>query len=301
MHVLVTGGTGFIGKALCRALRARGDQVSVLTRSAIRAYTVLPKDVAALESLDGLRGVDAVVNLAGENLVAGRWTEARKRRMLDSRLGITRSLIDWMAHGPAPGVLLSGSAVGWYGARGEETLTEDAPPGSADEFQVRLCSAWEAEAAKATELGVRTCLLRTGLVLERDGGTLKAMLRPFRLGLGGPMGSGEQWMSWIHRDDHVALMLWLLDRDSARGAYNLTAPEPVRHREFVEALGRALHRPTVLRMPGFALKALVGELADLILTGQKVLPRRALDDGFVFRYPDLGGALAAVLHTRKAA
>ena len=296
MHVLITGGTGFIGAALCRALLARGDRVSVWTRSAAAATARVPQGVRVVEALSQLVGdpVDGVVNLAGENLAAARWSPAHLQRCLDSRVQATRRLIEWMQAGARPRVLISGSAIGWYGARGDELLDESAQAGRDDEFTVRLCRAWEAEALKTETMGVRCCRLRIGIVLERDGGSLAEMALPFRLGLGGPMGDGRQGMSWIHRVDLVAMILWLLDTDSARGAYNGTAPQPVDNRGFARALGRALHRPAIMPMPGFALKAIVGGMAQLVLSGQKVVPQRALAQGFVFRYPDLDSALAAI-------
>jgi uncharacterized protein (TIGR01777 family) len=295
MHVLITGGSGFIGSALCRALLARGDEVTVLTRQAVRARGRLPDAVRCVGDLAQSAPADAVVNLAGENLGDGRWSAARKQRFVDSRVQTTRRLIDWMQTGHRPQVLVSGSAIGWYGARGDETLGENAVSGRADEFSARLCRAWESEALQAEALGVRTCLLRIGIVLERDGGSLQQMLLPFRIGLGGVMGSGEQWMSWIHRDDLVGMILWLIDTPQAQGAYNGTAPEPVRHRHFVRTLARTLRRPAFVPLPAAALRLLLGEMAGLVLEGQRVLPKRALRGGYAFRYPDLPSALAAIL------
>jgi uncharacterized protein len=300
MQVLITGGSGFIGAALCRALLARGDAVTVLTRSATRARSRLPAAVRCVEDLAQAVPADAVVNLAGENLGDGRWSAARKQRFVDSRVQTTRRLIDWMQTGQRPQVLVSGSAIGWYGARGDEELGENASPGRPDEFSAQLCRAWEAEALQAEALGVRTCLLRIGIVLERDGGSLQQMLLPFRIGLGGVMGSGAQWMSWIHRDDLVGLILWLIDTPQAQGAYNGTAPQPVRHRAFVRTLARTLHRPAFMPLPAPALRLLLGEMAGLVLEGQRVLPRRALRGGYAFRYPDLASALGAILGQRRA-
>ena len=248
-----------------------------------------------VEQFDAAAPVDAVVNLAGENLSAGRWTPRRKREFVDSRIGMTRNLVSWMAAQPQrPRVLVSGSAIGWYGARDDQMLGEEAAPG--DDFSARLCRMWEEEAGKAEALGVRVCCVRTGIVLAAEGGALKQMLLPFRLGFGGPMGSGRQWMSWIARDDLVALIGWLIDNPAARGAYNGTAPEPVTNAQFAQALGKAVHRPTLLRTPAFALRLLFGEMADLLLTGQRVIPRRAVAEGFVFKYPQLQSALQSILH-----
>lgn len=298
MHVLVTGGTGFIGRALIAALLADGHAVSVLTRDTAPARRALPEPVRVLEDLAPLEGVDAVVNLAGENLGAGRWSAARKRRFVGSRVDTTRRLVDWMrALATKPAVLVSGSAIGYYGPRGDEIIVETTAAG--EDFSAGLCRAWEAEAVAAEALGVRVCRVRIGVVLGADGGepggALAAMARPFRLGLGGPMGSGRQWMSWIHRDDLVALIRWLIDTPAAGGAWNGTAPEPVTNREFASALGRALRRPALLPMPGFALRLVVGEMAAILLEGQRVLPARALEAGFAFRYRQLDAALAAVL------
>ncbi|MES0873899.1 TIGR01777 family oxidoreductase [Sinimarinibacterium thermocellulolyticum] len=299
MHILVTGGSGFIGTALCRALIARGDGVTVLTRDVARARQRLPQSVHCIDDLAQAAPAEAVVNLAGENLGDGRWSAARKQRFVDSRVQTTRRLIDWMQTGPRPQVLVSASAIGWYGARGDEELGENASPGRPDEFSAQLCRAWEAEALQAEGLGVRTCLLRIGIVLERDGGSLQQLLLPFRLGLGGVMGSGAQWMSWIHRDDLVGLILWLIDTPQAQGAYNGTAPQPARHREFVRTLARTLRRPALIPIPAPALRLLLGEMAGLVLEGQRVLPQRALRGGYVFRYPDLATALAAILAPRR--
>lgn len=294
MHVLVTGGSGFIGSALCRALVADGERATVLTRNIPRARARLPDEVTVIDALSNASDIDAVVNLAGENLATHRWTTARKREFRDSRIRTTQRVLDWIAaQSSRPRVLISGSAIGWYGPRGDEPLAEDAAPGS--DFAAQLCRDWEAEASKAEAFGVRVCLMRTGIVLDRAGGALSRMLLPFRLGLGGPLGDGRQWMSWIARTDIVALIRWLIGNAAARGAYNATAPTPVTNAEFVAALGCALHRPAFMPMPGFALRLIVGEMAEMLLTGQRVLPRRALAEGFRFRNPELSAALAAIL------
>jgi uncharacterized protein (TIGR01777 family) len=213
----------------------------------------------------------------------------------DSRINTTRRVLDWIsAQSRRPAVLISGSAVGWYGPRGDEELGEGAQPG--DDFAAQLCRDWEAEASKAQALGVRVCISRTGIVLDRGGGALAKMLLPFRFGLGGPIGSGRQWLSWIARADIVALIRWLATNENASGAYNATAPHPVTNSEFARALGEALHRPAILPMPAFALRLLLGEMAELVLTGQRVLPVRASAAGFRFTCPELPAALAAILH-----
>jgi uncharacterized protein len=293
MRYLITGGTGFIGAALCAGLLRAGHQAVVLTRSAATAAARLPAGVEVVEDLAGLDEVDAVVNLAGASVVGGRWNATRKQLLLDSRIGTTRRLLQWIETAQRrPAVLVSGSAIGYYGPHGDEELDEDAPPGS--DFSAELCRAWEAEAQRAEALGLRVCRLRIGIVLGPGGGALSSMLRPFRLGLGGPMGDGRQWMSWVHRADLVALIRWLAEGDGA-GAWNGTAPQPVDNAEFSRVLGRVLHRPARLTTPAFALRALFGEMSDLLLTGQRVLPRRALAEGFGFRYPTLEAALAELL------
>ncbi len=293
MQVLVTGGSGFIGGALCARLQADGHAVTVLTRDPTRTA----RDVAgvrAVATLADVSGIDAVVNLAGEPLADGRWTDARKQAFRDSRLDTTRALLAWMAQQPTrPAVLVSGSAIGYYGPRGDNRLDESAAP--AEDFAARLCRDWEDAAREAEPLGVRVCTVRIGVVLHPDGGALAKMLPPFRLGAGGPMGSGKQWMSWITRGDLVSLIVFLLGDGTASGAYNGTAPEPVRNEDFASALGAALHRPTMIRTPAFALKALFGEMSSLLLSGQRVVPARAQAAGFAFAHPTLDAALASLL------
>lgn len=291
MQILVTGGTGFIGRRLCTRLLADGHEPIVLTRRPGHDPQPGVRSVAALAEVGP---VQAVVNLAGEPLMDGRWTDARKQALRESRIGTTQALLAWMAALPErPRVLVSGSAIGWYGPRDSAPLDETASPGH--DFAAMLCRQWEAEALKAEDLGVRTCVLRTGIVLEREGGALQKMLPPFRMGLGGPMGDGRQWMSWIHREDLVGMILWLLTRDQARGAYNGTAPGTVTNRTFAATLGEVLHRPARLTTPAFALKLGFGEMAGLLLTGQNVQPVHALAEGFAFQYPTLPEALQAIV------
>ncbi|HXG27682.1 MAG TPA: TIGR01777 family oxidoreductase [Nevskiales bacterium] len=297
MNLLVTGGTGFIGSALCERLLDDGHAVTVLSRDADRARRHFRGRVRAIDSLGALdagSAPEAIVNLAGENLAAHRWNAHWKRVFRDSRVRTTEQLVDYIRQAPRrPQVLVSGSAVGYYGARGDELLDENSPPG--DEYQSELCAAWEAAAEEAEALGVRVCRLRTGIVLGRNGGALKSMRLPFALGLGGQLGDGRQWMSWIQLDDLVGIILYLLQHATLTGAFNGTAPEPATNAAFVRALAAALRRPAFLHMPAPIVRLLVGEMAHLLLTGQRVLPVRTQAAGYVFRYPRLPEALTACL------
>jgi uncharacterized protein (TIGR01777 family) len=293
MKILVTGGTGFVGQSLCPALAADGHDVVILTR---QSAPRLPQGgVSSVTRLDGLDASEfgGVVNLAGAPIGDARWTETRKKLLLDSRVNTTVRLVEWMARAKRrPPVLVSASAVGYYGEQGDRPITEDTPPTPG--FTHDLCAAWEREAAKAGELGVRVCLMRIGVVLDEGGGALAKMLPAFRMGAGGRLGTGKHWFPWIHRADVTAICQWLLANEKARGAYNVGAPNPVTNAEFTRALGRALGRPTVLPMPEAALKLLFGEMSELLLVSDRMLPKRLLDEGFKFRYPDLDRALAAI-------
>jgi len=293
--VVVTGGSGFLGSALVRALRADAHEVTVLTRRRSRGAGELqwnPRRIGG--PWPGvIDGAGAVINLAGEPIAAGRWTAARKHAILSSRLEATRAVvraIDTAA--TPPRVLLSGSAIGYYGTPGERPLDESTPPG--DDFLADVCQQWEVEAHLAAGRA-RVVLLRTGIVLGPNGGALEQLARPFRFFVGGPIGSGDQVMSWIHRDDWVALVRWALTNEALAGPLNLTAPHPVSNREMAFALGRALGRPSFLPAPAFAVRLLLGEMADTaILNGQRVLPRVAQEQGFAFRYETVDEALAAI-------
>lgn len=293
MHVLITGGSGFIGRALCKQLFVAGHTATVLTRKPADAPP-LP-GVRSVGSLQEVEAADAVVNLAGEPLAAGRWNAARKQLFRDSRIGTTQQLLSWIeSRGQRPRALVSGSAIGYYGARDDSPLGETAAPG--EDFAATLCRDWEMEALKARALGLRVCTLRIGIVLGADGGALAQMLPPFRFGLGGPMGSGRQWMSWVQRSDLVRLLLWLLEIDTASGAYNGTAPTAVTNREFARTLGAVLKRPAVMTTPAFVLKLMFGEMAEaLLLTGQRVVPTKAEAEGFVFQHRELEPALRDLL------
>lgn len=301
MRVTVTGATGLIGRALLPALRARGDEVTALSRDPARAGDLLGVPVVAWEPMEepappgALAGRDAVVHLAGES-IAQRWSLRARRAIRESRRLGTRNLVEGLGEVPAPqrpSVLVSGSAVGYYGPRGEEPVDEEAPPGG--DFLAAVCLAWEQEAHRAQEQGLRVVRLRTGVVLDPAGGALQRMLPPFRLGLGGPIGSGRQYVSWIHPRDLVALILLALDRPELRGALNGTAPEPVTNRELARGLGRVLHRPALTPVPGLALRGLYGQMATMLTSGVRALPARALVLGFSFEHPELDGALADLL------
>lgn len=292
---LVTGGTGFVGRYLIADLLADGWQVEVLTRDAARAREVLPAGVVPLESLSAASQPRAVVNLAGENLAGGRWTEARKREMRESRLRITRDLVAFIGRCESPpAVLVSGSAVGFYGARGDDVLDESQPAGS--EFQSRLCADWEAEAARARdEHGVRVCLIRTGIVLGANDGALAQMITPFKIGLGGRFGSGRQYMPWIHVRDEVGAIRFLMAQSECHGPYNLTGPKPATNRQFTKTLARVLNRPSFAWVPGPVLKIMLGEMAHLLLTGQRAVPRALESAGYAFEFTELETALDALI------
>ena len=307
MRVTVTGASGLIGSSLVAELRERSDEVTVLSRDPARARGLLGVEALGWDPLAeaapvaALAGRDAVVHLAGEN-IAQRWSARAKRAIRESRVTGTRNLLAGLEAagregdgrgGGRPRILISGSAVGYYGPRGEEPLDEDSPPGN--DFVAEICIAWEAEAAKASELGMRVVLVRTGVVLDRDGGALAKMLPPFRLGVGGPVAGGRQYMSWIHREDLVGMIRAALRDERWSGPANGTAPEPVTNREFSHALGHALHRPSLLAVPGFALGLLYGEMAEIVTTGARVMPAKPLVLGYEFRHPELDEALRSAL------
>jgi uncharacterized protein (TIGR01777 family) len=299
MQVAVTGATGMIGATLVRALAARGDEVTALSRNAQRARQALdvpaetwtdPK--AELPPLDALRGRDGVVHLLGE-VIAQRWSDEAKREIRESRVLSTRNLVAGLRELPEeerPGVLVSASAVGWYGHRGDERLDESTPePG--DDFLAQLCADWEAEARRAEELGVRVVLNRTGVVLSDSGGALEKMLPFFKAGIGGPVAGGRQYVPWVHVDDLVGATMFALDHGELSGPVNVTAPEPVTNRELSKTLGRVLRRPAFAPVPALAVKTLYGEMAEIVITGQRALPVKLRELGYEFRWPELEPAL----------
>lgn len=310
MDVVVTGATGLIGRPLCAELLGMGHRVTALSRDPERARGLLGSTIAQAawgvgadeEWRRTVAEADAVIHLAGESVAGRRWTPEFKEKIRTSRVETTRLLLDAIRADGAtqkPRTLVCASAVGYYGDRGDETVTETTEPGRG--FLPEVCVQWEQEAAKAREVGVRVALMRIGIVLAQ-GGALEKMLHPFplpfnpwKLGLGGPLGSGRQWMPWVHLDDVIGLFAWAVGEPRLNGPCNVASPSPVSNAEFARAIGRALHRPALFPVPGFALKALVGEFAENLLTGQKVLPAVAQRLGYRFRFTDLDVALKSLL------
>jgi uncharacterized protein (TIGR01777 family) len=305
MHYAITGATGFIGSRLVELLAGEPDaRVTIFTRdpSAARerfapgpARELVAWDYAAsLPPAGALDGADAVIHLAGESVAARRWTAAQKKKIRDSRVLSTRNLIEGLARAaPRPRVLAAASAIGYYGPRGDEEVAESAPAGN--DFLAEVCRDWEAEVARAEAHGIREARVRIGVVLGPGGGALKPLIPAFKLFAGGPLAGGQQWMSWIHRDDLARLFLHAVRTPSLSGPVNGTAPRPVRNREFAKTLGRVLHRPAVIPTPRLALRVALGEFADILATGQRVLPRKALESAFRFRHEDLEPALREIL------
>jgi uncharacterized protein (TIGR01777 family) len=297
MHILITGGTGLIGRHLCKALLAEGHQLTVLSRHPETVAVKCGADVRAITSLEKWlpeQTFDAVINLAGEPIVDAYWSVRRKQVLRNSRIALTEKLVQCIvAAKQKPSVLLSGSAVGFYGNGGDKELYESASVGN--DFAAKLCRDWEVPALAAKAAGVRVCLLRTGLVLSRDGGLLGKMLPPFKLGMGARLGNGKQWMSWVHIDDYVEMVLRLLQDEQMSGPFNMTAPNPVTNAEFTRVLARTLHRPAYFIAPGFMLQLAMGERAALLLEGQRVLPANLTDAGYQFKFHNLSSALEALL------
>jgi uncharacterized protein (TIGR01777 family) len=304
MRIVIAGGTGFLGSALAAHFTAHNHDVVILSRQA-RGGVARPRLTHEVWAPNGQTGswasvvhnADALVNLAGESIAARRWSAAQKQQICESRLLATRSLTAALRSAPKPPqVFISGSAVGYYGDRKDETLTESSSPGA--DFLAEVCKDWEAAADTVSDI-TRVVLLRTGIVLDRKGGALPKMLPPFYLFAGGPLGSGRQYMPWIHKEDWLRMVAWLATSEMGRGAVNVTGPQPITNKEFSKALGQALKRPSVMPAPAFALRIALGEMADaLLLSSQRALPVRATDFGFAFRFPDIDEALANIFGLR---
>jgi len=299
MKIFIAGGTGFIGSRLVERLVENGHSLVLLSRAASKVQLARKAGVEALSWSDrqwpeALASAQAVVNLAGAGVADGRWTPGRKRIILESRINATRVLVSAMSGvKDGPKVLVNASAAGYYGPKGDENIDEQSPAGA--DFLAEVCSRWEQEAFKAREFGVRVAVLRLGVVLGAGGGALARMLLPFRLGLGGRLGSGRQWFSWIHRDDAAGLIQEALQNPALEGPVNAAAPGVVTNAEFTRTLARVLRRPAVFPVPAFALKLMLGEMSGMLLTGQKLVPRAAQKAGYRFLFPELEGALREVL------
>ncbi|MBA3531427.1 MAG: TIGR01777 family protein [Ardenticatenales bacterium] len=304
MKVLITGGTGLIGSALARSLSKDGHEVAVLTRDPAQKHPTLPASVRLVrwdgKSGEGwsseVEGADAIVNLAGETIgpEGGLWTDERKRRIKQSRLDATQAVVDAIRRATQkPRVLVQGSAIGYYGTHADESIVEGAPPGT--DFLAALTREWEAASEPVEAMGVRRVLARTGIVLAKKGGSLNLMALPFKFFMGGPLGNGKQYASWIHIDDEVSALRHLIEDNQAHGPFNLTAPNPVTNREMGNVIGKVLSRPNLLPTPGFMLKLVLGEMSTLVLEGQRVLPKALQTSGYDFRFPNLEGALRDLL------
>jgi uncharacterized protein (TIGR01777 family) len=300
MRIVIAGGTGFIGTALSARLLERGHSVIMLARSPSRASDSSSQEWVHWDPFSPgswekvINGSDGVINLAGEPIADKRWTASQKEKIRSSRIGVTRAVVASIAKaGQKPKWLINGSAVGYYGPRGEEVVTEKAEAG--DDFLGRTCREWEEEASKAEDGGLRVVRLRTGIVVGKGGGALSKMVPPFKFFVGGPLGGGKQWMPWIHLEDEVGLIEFLMENSNAHGPINATAPNPETMKDFCRTLGKVLHRPCWAPVPSFVLHLLLGEMADMLLTGQRALPAEAQRLGYRFRYPLLQGALEACM------
>ncbi|MEQ5324200.1 TIGR01777 family oxidoreductase [Proteus sp. fly-1008] len=301
MKILITGGTGLIGKALVCELALSNNDITVLSRSPQKVYSHFCNEITCwtqLSDKQNLNEFDAVINLAGEPIADNRWTPAQKQKLINSRCDLTQKLVELIkASDSPPSVFISGSAVGFYGDQGDLQVTEQTPANP--EFTHELCAKWESIALEAQTPLTRVCLLRTGIVLSTLGGALPKMSKPFKLGLGGKLGSGKQYMPSIHIDDMVSAIIFLLKTQDAKGAFNLTAPNPVQNKEFTRLLGKAFNRPALMTVPESVLRLVMGESATLVLGGQQAIPEKLLNAGFEFRYPQLEEALKDIITTGK--
>lgn len=292
MKVLITGSTGLIGQALQKSFRAKGYELLLASRKSATDATHIQWSIEeGFTDADKLEGIDAVVHLAGESVAGLRWTDDKKKAIRDSRVLGTRNVVDAISKlKNKPKVFIAASAIGFYGERGDEEVTESS--GAGDNFLAAVCKEWEAESRRAEDAGIRTVLLRTGIVLSKDGGALATMLTPFKLGVGGVVGSGLQWMSWISLDDEIAVINYVIENENIRGAVNAVSPNPVTNHDFTKTLGEVLYRPTFLPIPEFAVSMVFGEMGDaLLLASTKVMPTRLEDAGFEFKYPNLREAV----------
>lgn len=292
MKILITGATGLIGTALQSVLREKGHDLLLVSRSEPKNASFIKWDpYEGFDDPERLKGIDAVIHLAGESVSGLRWTEEKKKAIRESRVIGTRTLVDALSElEDRPQVLVSASAIGFYGDRGDEVMTETSKPGTT--FLADVCREWEAEARRAEDSGIRTVLVRTGIVMSKDGGALGTMLMPFKLGLGGVVGNGKQWMSWISLDDHVRVIVYALENSNVRGAINSVSPDPVTNQEFTSVLGEVLYRPTFIPVPEFAVNLVFGEMGEaLLLDSTRVMPKRLQEAGFEFKYPDLKKAI----------
>lgn len=294
MNVLITGGRGFIGSALSRELRTAGYDVTVTTRQETNSPGELTWKPPLLIPPKKVSTYDAIINLAGDSIYSDRWTKDKKERIRSSRINTTHYLIESIKNADVkPKVFINASAVGYYGPHVDEEVTENSSSGN--DFLASVCKAWESEALKANEEGVRTVITRFGVVLGPDGGALQKMITPFKAFVGGYLGSGKQWMSWVHIDDITGFIKYAIEHDKISGAFNVTAPNPLTNKDFSSTLGKALGRPSIFPVPGFALRAALGEFSEILLTGQRVIPERAVTSGYKFKYPLLDEALKSIL------
>lgn len=292
MRVLITGGSGFVGSHLCQRLYERGHEILVVSRNPSRAQAKLPPRTEIRPAILDFAASqpEAVINLAGDSITEGRWSEEKKQRLLDSRLNTTNAIVKLCEQlSKPPQRLISASAMGYYGDQGDNEVTEQTPPGN--EFIAELCQKWESAAQQAEQFGVRVAFIRIGLVLDRTGGSLAKMLPAFKMGLGGTLGSGKQYMPWIHREDLIRLIIFLLENEQLSGPFNASAPHPVTNAEFTRALANSLGRPALLPVPELALKLIFGEKSRVLLNGAKMKPHRLQDNGFEFKFPELNQAL----------